>query len=100
MVQFQYILQSVQADELSSWANKLVDRMRADPAFRDVTTDAQLRGLQAQLNIDRDRANAMGVSMDAVRGALFSASGRHRSNGGSSALLERPTSASSPRTDR
>jgi hypothetical protein len=41
--------------------------LRADPMFRDVTSDAQLRGLQAQLKIDRDRANALGVSIEAVR---------------------------------
>ena len=39
--------------------------MRADPLFRDVTSDSQLRGLQASLKIDRDRANTLGVSIDA-----------------------------------
>jgi HAE1 family hydrophobic/amphiphilic exporter-1 len=76
--QFQYILQSVRADELNAWAGKLQDKLRNDPLFRDVTSDAQLRALQAQLKIDRDRANALGVSMDAVRSALFSAFGERQ----------------------
>ena len=76
--QFQYILQSVKADELNGWASKLQERMRADPIFRDVTSDAQLRALQAQLNIDRDRANALGISVDAIRSALFSAFGERQ----------------------
>ena len=38
--QFQYILQSVRADEINEWANKLQERLRADPLFRDVTSDA------------------------------------------------------------
>jgi len=76
--QFQYILQSVRADELNDWANKLQDRLRDDPMFRDVTSDAQLRALQAQLRIDRDRANALGVSMDTVRNALYSAFGERQ----------------------
>jgi len=76
--QFQYILQSIKADELNTWASKLQERMRADPIFRDVTSDAQLRALQAQLNIDRDRANALGVSVDAIRTALFSAFGERQ----------------------
>ncbi len=46
--------------------------------FRDVTSDAQLRGLQAQLKIDRDRANTLGVSIDAVRSALYSAFGERQ----------------------
>jgi HAE1 family hydrophobic/amphiphilic exporter-1 len=76
--QYQYILQSVRADELNSWAVKLQEKLRNDPMFRDVTSDAQLRGLQAQLKIDRDRANALGVSMDAVRNALFNAFGERQ----------------------
>jgi HAE1 family hydrophobic/amphiphilic exporter-1 len=76
--QYQYILQSVKADELNQWAVKLQERMRADPRFRDVTSDSQLRGLQASLRIDRDRANTLGVSIDSVRNALYSAFGERQ----------------------
>ena len=76
--QFQYILQSVKADEINEWAQKLQERMRPNPMFRDVTSDAQLRGLQAQLRIDRDRANSLGVSIDATRTALYSAFGERQ----------------------
>ena len=76
--QFQYVLQSVRADELNTWAGKLQEKLRADPLFRDVTSDAQFRALQAQLKIDRDRANSLGVSMEAVRSALFSAFGERQ----------------------
>jgi hypothetical protein len=77
--QYQYILQSVQADELNGWALKLQDKMRPDQSlFRDVTSDSQLRGLQASLKIDRDRANTLGVSIDAVRSALYSAFGERQ----------------------
>jgi HAE1 family hydrophobic/amphiphilic exporter-1 len=76
--QYQYILQSVQAGELNDWALKLQEKMRADPLFRDVTSDSQLRGLQASLDIDRARANALGVSIDAIRSGLFSAFGERQ----------------------
>ena len=76
--QYQYILQSVKADELSEWALRLQEPMRADPMFRDVTSDSQLKGLQASLKIDRDRANTLGVSITAVRSALFSAFGERQ----------------------
>ncbi|HEX6361909.1 MAG TPA: efflux RND transporter permease subunit, partial [Albitalea sp.] len=76
--QYQYILQSVKADELNDWAERLQQRLRADPLFRDVTSDAQLRGLQASLRIDRDRANTLGVSIEDVRNALFSAFGERQ----------------------
>ncbi len=76
--QYQYILQSVKADELNDWAAKLQDKLRADPMFRDVTSDSQLKGLQASLKIDRDRANTLGVAIDAVRSSLFSAFGERQ----------------------
>lgn len=76
--QYQYILQSVKADELGAWATKLQEKLRADPLFRDVTSDSQLRGLQAQLKIDRDLANSLGVSIDSIRSALFSAFGERQ----------------------
>ena len=76
--QYQYILQSVKADELNDWAAKLQDKLRADPLFRDVTSDSQLKGLQASLKIDRDRANTLGVAIDAVRSSLFSAFGERQ----------------------
>ncbi len=76
--QYQYILQSVRADELSDWASKLQDKLRTDAMFRDVTSDSQLRALQASLKIDRDRANTLGVSIDAIRSALYSAFGERQ----------------------
>jgi HAE1 family hydrophobic/amphiphilic exporter-1 len=68
----------VKADELGAWATKLQEKLRADPLFRDVTSDSQLRGLQAQLKIDRDLANTLGVSIDSIRSALFSAFGERQ----------------------
>ncbi|AOW14127.1 acriflavine resistance protein B [Hydrogenophaga crassostreae] len=73
--QFQYILQSVKADELDVWAGKLQAQLRDDPMFRDVTSDAQLSALQAQVHIDRDAANTLGVSIEAIRTALYNAFG-------------------------
>ncbi|SHH60827.1 efflux RND transporter permease subunit [Massilia sp. CF038] len=75
---YQYTLQSVSSDALGEWANKYLERMRADPAFRDVTSDSQNRGLQATLNIDRDKANAMGVQLADVRTALYAAFGERQ----------------------
>ncbi len=76
--QYQFIMQSVDASELSSWAFKMQDKMRADPGFKDVTTDSQLKGLQASIEIDRDRANSLGVGIDAIRAALYSAFGERQ----------------------
>lgn len=76
--QFQYVLQSVQADTLYSVSDKLAQRMRTDNHFQDVNTDTQMRGLQLTLDIDADKANTLGVSMDSLRSTLYSAFGQRQ----------------------
>ncbi|MFZ3321527.1 MAG: efflux RND transporter permease subunit [Usitatibacter sp.] len=75
---FQYVMKSVQAADLYDMAEKLQAQMRPDPIFRDVTSDAQMKGLQAQVNIDRDKANSLGVSISDIRTALYSTFGERQ----------------------
>ncbi|RJG06892.1 efflux RND transporter permease subunit [Noviherbaspirillum cavernae] len=75
---YQYTLQSVRPAELNDWSSKLLDKLRNDRAFRDVTSDSQLKGLQASLQIDRDKANLLGVQMQDLRSALYSAFGERQ----------------------
>jgi len=75
---YQYVLQSVRAEELNDWAIRMMERMSADPAFRDVNSDSQLKGLQASISIDRDKANTLGVQIDSVRSALYDAFGERQ----------------------
>ena len=75
---YQYTLQSVSSDSLNTWAVQIMDKMRADPVFRDVTSDSQNKGLQASINIDRDKANLLGVSIGDIRNALFTAFGERQ----------------------
>jgi HAE1 family hydrophobic/amphiphilic exporter-1 len=76
---YQYILQSVGFEGVNDWANKVVERMRADnDLFRDITTDSQLKGLQAQIEIDREKAASAGVTISEIRNALYSAYGERQ----------------------
>ncbi|HEX7987600.1 MAG TPA: efflux RND transporter permease subunit [Duganella sp.] len=75
---YQYTLQSVSPGALNEWAQKFLDRMRADPDFRDVTSDSQNKGLQASLRIDRDKANNLGVAIGDIRTALYLAFGERQ----------------------
>ena len=67
---YQYTLQSVSPESLGDWSEKIMDGMRADPMFRDVTSDSQNKGLQATLKVDRDKANVLGVQVSDLRNAL------------------------------
>jgi HAE1 family hydrophobic/amphiphilic exporter-1 len=75
---YQYVMRSVQAGELRAAADGLMSRMRAEPIFRDVTSDSQLKGLQARLKINRDKVNLLGVQMSDIRSTLYSAFGERQ----------------------
>ncbi|GAB1718404.1 MAG: Acriflavin resistance protein [Nitrosospira sp.] len=75
---YQYVLRSVNAEELHAAAEGLMGRMREASIFRDVTSDSQLKGLQAKLDIDRDKVNLLGVQMSDIRSALYSAFGERQ----------------------
>jgi len=75
---YQYTLQSVSGGDINVWANQFLDRMRNNPLFRDVTSDTQDKGLQATLDIDRDKANLLGVQLGDVRTALYAAFGERQ----------------------
>lgn len=68
--QYQYTLTGTDATLVSEWSRKLVDEMRRDPLFRDVSSEAQEGGLRAQLDIDRTRAGQLGVSLQAITDTL------------------------------
>ena len=72
---YQFILQSVGFDGVNEWADKLMQKMRADPMFRDVTSDSQLKGLNVKIDINREKAASAGVSIADIRTALYAAYG-------------------------
>jgi multidrug efflux pump len=74
--QYQFSLQDASLDELSLWTPKLVERLRQIPQIVDVTSDLQDKGLQAYVEIDRDAAGRMGVSVAAIDNALYNAFGQ------------------------
>jgi multidrug efflux pump len=76
--QYQYTLQGEDLNELNSWAPQLLAKMRVLQELRDVNTDQQDRGLQAQLVIDRDTASRLGVKAQDIDNALYDAFGQRQ----------------------
>ncbi|HET9586120.1 MAG TPA: efflux RND transporter permease subunit, partial [Bradyrhizobium sp.] len=68
--QYQYTLTGTDAAQVTLWSQKLIAEMRRDPLFRDVSSEAQERGLRAALDINRQRAGQLGVSIQAVNDTL------------------------------
>jgi hydrophobic/amphiphilic exporter-1 (mainly G- bacteria), HAE1 family len=76
--QYQYALQCGDLDELNLWSVKLVDQLRTIPQLKDVNSDQQTRGLQANVVVDRDAASRLGVSVSNVDNTLYDAFGQRQ----------------------
>ncbi|HEX4495945.1 MAG TPA: efflux RND transporter permease subunit, partial [Thermoanaerobaculia bacterium] len=73
--QYQYTLQGSDLAELYHDAPLLEAKMRGLHGLRDVTSDLQITNPQVQVDIDRDKAAQLGVSMHAIEDALYYAYG-------------------------
>ena len=76
--QFQYTLMDTDPAELALWAPRLLHRLAADPALRNVATDQQNDGFRTYINVDRDAAMRLGVSMQAIEDTLYDAFGQRQ----------------------
>ena len=76
--QYQYTLQSENLADLQSWAPKMLEAIKTLPMLRDVSTDQQDRGLQAQLVIDRDTASRLGIDAQTIDNTLYDAFGQRQ----------------------
>ena len=73
--QYQLTLQSPDTGELYRMAPVLEEKVRGLPGLQDVTSDLQIANPQVNVEIDRDRARAMGITAEQVEDALFSSYG-------------------------
>ncbi len=74
--QYQFSVEDANADNLSVWVPRLVERLRAVPQLADVASDLQDQGLQAYVDIDRATASRLGVTPAAIDNALYNAFGQ------------------------
>jgi multidrug efflux pump len=76
--QYQYSVEDADAKELSEWAPKLAAKIGALPQVRDVATDQQDQGLEANLVIDRDTAARLGILPAQIDNTLYDAFGQRQ----------------------
>src|SRR5690554_921131 len=76
--QYQFTITTPESALLDEWVPQLLERLRQQPALADVATDLQTRGLQAYVDIDRDAAARLGVSVNDIAAALQSAYGQRQ----------------------
>jgi HAE1 family hydrophobic/amphiphilic exporter-1 len=72
---YQYTLQSGSLDELYRFAPLVEAQMRRLPALQDVGSDLQIKSPQAVVNVDRQKAAALGLTAEQIRTALYNSFG-------------------------
>lgn len=72
---YQYTLQSPEIGELYTWAPRLESVLRGLPGLQDVTSDLQITNPQVMVEIDRDKALALGISAEQIENTLYNAYG-------------------------
>jgi len=76
--QYQFVVTSPDEKLLSEWVPRLVQRLQAEEPLSDVASDLADNGLQAYIDIDRDAATRLGVSISAIDNALYNAFGQRQ----------------------
>jgi len=74
--QFQYTLEDPNADELNSWAPKMLASLQQLPELSDAASDQQTQGIQANLTFDRVTASRLGITASAIDETLYDAFGQ------------------------
>jgi HAE1 family hydrophobic/amphiphilic exporter-1 len=77
---YQFSLQDTDTKELFHWAPILMNKMAQEPGFQDVTTDLQIADPQVNVEIDRDKASALGVTAQQIENALYYAYGEEQAS--------------------
>jgi HAE1 family hydrophobic/amphiphilic exporter-1 len=72
---YQFTLQSPNTGELYRYTEILESKMKEMKEVQDVSSDLQMRNPQVKVEIDRDKASALGISSYQIEDLLFSAYG-------------------------
>jgi hydrophobe/amphiphile efflux-1 (HAE1) family protein len=76
--QYSVALQDADADELYRWAPRLETKLRSLPSLAEVYSDLHLSSPRVDVDIDRDRAMALGVTPEQIANTLYDAYGSRR----------------------
>ncbi len=75
---YQFTLEGPDLTLLRTWAGKLADQLKRDPALTDVNTDQEDHGLESFVTVDRDTAGRLGITNTAIDNTLYDAFGQRQ----------------------
>ncbi|HEY1911568.1 MAG TPA: efflux RND transporter permease subunit, partial [Vicinamibacterales bacterium] len=76
--QFQYTLEDPNAEELNTWAPRMLAKLQQLPEIRDAASDQQALGLRAQLVFDRETGSRLGITPATIDQTLYDSFGQRQ----------------------
>jgi len=76
--QYQYTLVSTDAAEVAEWSQRLAAELAKSDALSEVNLETQDTGLRTRIEVDRETAGRLGVTVQAVNDALNDAFGQRQ----------------------
>lgn len=76
--QYQYSISGPDSEEVKKWSQLILARLETNPLLRDVNSDQQNQGLVTFLNIDRDTASRLGITMQMIDDVLYDSFGQRQ----------------------
>ncbi len=75
---YQYTLLSDDPETLYAWAPKLTEALAGNAVIKDVNSDQEMGGLQTNIDINRDTAMQLGLTLSAIDNTLYDAFGQRQ----------------------
>jgi multidrug efflux pump len=76
--QYQYTLTGTDAEELGHWAKLLAEHLQSSYMLQDVANESQDEGLRMFIQVDRETAGRLGISMQTIIDTLNDAFGQRQ----------------------
>lgn len=74
--QYQLSVEALNQEQLAEWVPKILDQLSRHSSFENIASDLQGMGRMAWLEINRDAASRLGISMQDIDNALYDALGQ------------------------
>jgi hydrophobe/amphiphile efflux-1 (HAE1) family protein len=74
--EYQYTLTDTNSGELNQWAPQFFDKLQNLKILTDVASDQQIAAPHVAIDVDRDAASRLGISLSTIDATLYSAFGQ------------------------
>ncbi|WP_131779540.1 efflux RND transporter permease subunit [Legionella bozemanae] len=76
--QYQYSISAPDREDVTKWSNLMLEKMSQLSILKDVNTDQQNMGLVTSIDVDRDTAYRLGISMQMIDDTLYDSFGQRQ----------------------